>query len=97
MFVKPIHHHKCGKKHTYWALAESYRTAKGSRQRMVAYLGELKRGEKSGWSQLAAKLNGQAPSQPMLFCEPTESASEELALVRVKGVQLQRTRRFGDV
>jgi hypothetical protein len=76
---------------------ESYGTAQGSRQRMVAYLGELKRGEKSGWSQLAAKLNAQAPGQPMLFCESTEPASEELALVRVKGVQLQRTRRFGDV
>jgi hypothetical protein len=97
MFLKPIHHRKCGKRHTYWALVESYRTARGSRQRVVAYLGTLKRGEQSGWSQLAGKLNGQAPPQPILFEQPTQEAAEELALVRLKGVRLERTRRFGDV
>jgi len=41
MFLRRFERRKNGKPHTYWALAESYRTAKGSRQRVVAYLGEL--------------------------------------------------------
>jgi hypothetical protein len=35
----------------YWALVESYRTAQGSRQRVVAYLGELKPSEQDGWAK----------------------------------------------
>jgi hypothetical protein len=32
---------KNGKRHGYWALVESYRTARGPRQRVVAHLGEV--------------------------------------------------------
>src|SRR5687767_12232831 len=56
MFLRRCERAKNGKKHTYWALVESIRTAKGSRQRVVAYLGELKAGEKSGWAQLGPLL-----------------------------------------
>ena len=41
MFLRRYDRRKNGKPHTYWALVESFRTAKGSRQRVVAYLGEL--------------------------------------------------------
>jgi len=41
MFLRRLVRRKNGKPHTCWALAESYRTARGSRQRIVAYLGEL--------------------------------------------------------
>jgi transposase len=97
MFLKPIHHRGRGRKRTYWALVESYRTARGSRHRVVAYLGDLKRGEKSGRDQLTGKLNGQAPPQPLLFDNDPGEPTEELVLVRLKGMRLQRTRRFGDV
>jgi transposase len=98
VFLKPIHHQKRGRQRTYWALVESYRTARGSRQRVVAYLGELRAREHSGWSHLAAKLNGQAPPQPMLFDQPVPpGVDQELALVRLRGVELERTRGFGDV
>jgi hypothetical protein len=40
MFVRPIHVAKNGKRHAYWALVESYRTDRGPRQRVVAYLGQ---------------------------------------------------------
>ena len=53
MFLRRCKRRKNGKQHTYWALVESYRTAGGSRQRVVAYLGELKNNEESGWAQLA--------------------------------------------
>jgi hypothetical protein len=60
MFLRRFQKRKNGKAHVYWALVETYRTAKGPRQRIVSYLGELKESERSGWAQLAAKLDGNA-------------------------------------
>ena len=37
MFLRRYDRRKDGKVHSYWALVESYRTGKGSRQRVVAY------------------------------------------------------------
>jgi len=48
MFLRRCNRRKNGKQHTYWALVESYRTARGSRQRVVAHLGELKANEQNG-------------------------------------------------
>ena len=45
MFLRRCHRKKNGKRHTYWALVELIRTARGSRQRVVAYLGELCAGQ----------------------------------------------------
>ena len=52
MFLRRCRRSKNGKQHRYWALVESYRTARGSRQRVVAYLGELQGAEPNGWVQL---------------------------------------------
>ena len=41
MFIRPCYRRKNGKRHAYWALCESYRTQRGPRQRVVAYLGQL--------------------------------------------------------
>lgn len=41
MFIRPCYRKKNGKRHAYWALVESYRTERGPRQRVVAYLGQL--------------------------------------------------------
>jgi hypothetical protein len=41
MYIRPCYRHKNGKQHAYWALVESYRTARGPRQRIVSYLGEM--------------------------------------------------------
>ncbi len=41
MFIRPCFRRKNGKRHAYWALMESYRTERGPRQRVVAYLGQL--------------------------------------------------------
>jgi len=38
MFIKPCYKKSNGKKLAYWGLVESYRTAKGPRRRIVAYL-----------------------------------------------------------
>ena len=59
MFLRRYERRKNGKQHTYWALVESIRTARGSRQRVAAYLGELKKSQQTGWAQLGCKLSGQ--------------------------------------
>ena len=97
MFLRRIHRKKNGKRHTYWALAESYRTADGPRQRIVSYLGELKESEQSGWAQLSARLNGHSAPAPSLFDAPQEVAGDEPVLVKLSGVRLERLRDFGDV
>jgi transposase len=99
MFLRRCERAKNGKKHTYWALVESIRTAKGSRQRVVAYLGELKAGEKSGWAQLGRRMREGERPQPSLFDPPhyEEPADDEPVQVQLKGIRLERLRDFGDV
>ena len=41
MFLRRHKRTKNGKTHTYYAIVESVRTEAGSRQRVVAHLGEL--------------------------------------------------------
>lgn len=98
MFLKRLERRKNGKGHTYWALVESIRTAKGSRHRVVAYLGELKKSEKNGWGQLCRQLNGKARPQPSLLDPPhyDDPADDEPVLVKLKNIRLQRLRDFGD-
>ena len=70
MFLKRCTRKKNGKPHTYWQLVESYRTPRGPRHRIVAYLGELDKSERRGWGRLALQLDGKAAArarQLMLF------------------------------
>jgi hypothetical protein len=97
MFLRRIQREKNGKVHTYWALAESYRTADGPRQRIVSYLGELRESEQSGWAQLSARLNGHPAPAQSLFDVAEEVADDEPVLVKLSGVRLERLRDFGDV
>jgi len=99
MFLRRFQRRKNGKDHVYWALVESYRTARGSRQRIVSYLGELQESEQSGWAQLSRKLNGQPTSQRTFFDPPAaeDACDDELVLVHLKGIRLERLRDFGDV
>ncbi len=53
MFVRPCYRKKDGKRHAYWALVESYRTERGPRQRVVAYLGRLDEEGRLGLQQAA--------------------------------------------
>jgi hypothetical protein len=101
MFLRRCERKKNGKRHTYWALVESYRTARGSRQRVVAHLGELKAGEQTGWAKLGRHLDGkQAARRPQLSLfdpPPPEPCTAEPVAVRLSGVRLERLRDFGDV
>lgn len=99
MFLRRCKRQKNGKQHIYWALVESYRTARGSRQRTVAYLGELKVNEQSGWAQLGRRLDKKSRPRPSLFDPPhyDDPTDEEPVEINLKGVRLERLRDFGDV
>jgi transposase len=102
MFLRRFERRKNGKPHTYWALVESYRTAKGSRQRVIAYLGELTAGEQDGWAKLGSHLGGESKArQPQLtlFDPPRrdEPRDDEPLLVQLSSIRLERPRDFGDV
>src|SRR3970282_413519 len=99
MFLKRLERRKSGKKHTYWALVQSVRTARGSRPRVGAYLGGVEKSEQKGWAQLGRPLNGHAPPHPSLFDPPhyDDPSDDEPVLVKLKDIHLDRLRDFGAV
>jgi len=99
LFLRRIRPRGKGRSQEYWVLLESYRSAKGSRHRVVAYLGKLSAGEISGWEKLSAKLEGKAAKGPGLFdaVAADDDAIGETALVDLKNVQLMNVREFGQV
>jgi transposase len=101
MFLKRCERRKNGKSHAYWALVESYRTGRGSRHRIIAYLGELSPSERSGWAQLGRTLSGKRRTrpEPSLFDPPhyDDPTDDEPVLVKLRDLRLERLRRFGDV
>jgi transposase len=103
VFLKRCRRRKSGKDHSYWQLVESYRTPRGSRHRVVAYLGDLSKDERRGWARLAATLDGKAASkvrQLFLFEPPPDDDDDpvpETIRVKTRGVRVERTRDFGDV
>jgi transposase len=98
MFLRRYERKKNGKGHVYWALVESIRTARGSRQKVVAYLGDVKRRERTGWADLGRRLDRKDRPDPSLFDPPAHpEPADDLELVKIKGIRLERPRDFGDV
>jgi transposase len=89
MFIRPCYRKKNGKRHAYWALMESYRTERGPRQRVVAYLGQLDESHRLGVRN-AAEGNPEA-HQKQLF-DDTRSQWVE---VDVKRLRVENRRDFG--
>lgn len=99
MFLKRITIRKDGKLHTYWALIESIRTARGPRQRIVTYLGELGDSERAGWAEVRRLLEGVCPPPADLFSRPQEREHPvpEHVQVKIREIEVEGTRDFGDV
>jgi transposase len=72
----------------YWGLVESYRTARGPRQRVVAYLGDLAEATRLG---VAHAARGGRGYQPGLF----EEVEPEWAEVDTRRLRVERLRDFG--
>lgn len=90
MYVRRCYREKNGKRHAYWALVESYRTARGPRQRVVAYLGELDEVGRIGVQQAVQPAS---IAQEHLF--GPLSSSPEWVEVDIHGVRVERSRQFG--
>ena len=86
MFLRPCYRTKDGKRHAYWALVESYRAARGPRQRVVAYLGQA-----DARSRRRTKAAAGQPDEPGLF----EPAEPPYADVDLRTVRVERCLEFG--
>jgi len=87
MFIRPITVNKNGKRHSYWALVESYRTSRGPRQRVVSYLGQADEPLRKGIHQKASGT----PYQRMLFDDVKPAWVE----VNTNGIRVERCMDFG--
>ena len=98
MFLKRIRVPKNGKRHTYWALVKSVRTARGPRHQIVAYLGELRPSQQADLAHVARIVDHRPESCLPLFDTPgsPEPVPEKIE-VRVRGARVERTRDFGSV
>ena len=90
MYIRKITRKKDGKTHAYWALVESRRTARGPRQHIVAYLGEMDAAGRIGVKQAA---EGRSSQQVKLF----DALEPEWVEVNVRAVRTERVRDFGDI
>jgi len=90
MYIRKVTRKKDDKTHAYWALVESYRTERGPRQRIVAYLGEMDAAGRLGVQKAAA---GRSDHQVDLY----DNLEPEWVEVNVRGVRTERVRDFGDV
>jgi hypothetical protein len=89
VYLRKTSRFKDGKWHHYWALVESYRTERGPRQRIVAWLGEM---DKAGRLGVARVVKGDGGIQQDLF---EERAEPEWVEINTNGVRVEKVRDFG--
>ena len=100
MFIRQYSRVEEGKRQAYWALVESYRTARGPRQRVVAWLGKLDKAGRLGVEQ-AAEAPGARETRPSdgrqrsLFEEDSPSCEARWIEVNTAGVRVENCRQFG--
>jgi hypothetical protein len=93
MYLRHTIRKKDGKVHRYWCLVRSVRLGRRVIQQVVAHLGELDERGRVEARQLARHLIG-TPEQAQLFSD----GSEQLTMpVRLKGIRVERSLRFGDI
>ena len=103
MFIKPCYKKSNGKKLAYWALVESYRTVKGPRHRIVAYLGQLKDATRRGIKQAAEDHGKPQFVQARLFNDNQLNNSQlndtqlepEWVEINTNGVRVENEKSFG--
>lgn len=98
MFLRRNKRKKNGETYEYWTLVESVRTSRGPRQRTVATIGKLPGLDdeaRVGWEQIGAILDGKVRQADLLDSPAPDPP--EWATVEVKGLRVERLRRFGDV
>ncbi len=93
MYLRHTTRKKDGKVHRYWSLVRSVRVGGRVIQQTVAHLGELDERGRIEARALARHLIG-GPEEASLF----DDGSRDVTVpVRLKGIRIERSRRFGDV
>jgi transposase len=97
MFIRPYYKRVHGKRQAYWALIESYRTERGPRNRVVAWLGKLDEAGRLGVQQAAAESSDPTSSerQGALFDEEPEEIEPRWVEVNASAVRVENCRQFG--
>ncbi len=103
MFIRQCSRLIKGKRQSYWALVESYRTARGPRQRLVAWLGKLDAAGRLGVLQAAESSDGDSlpqngsasGRQRKLFDEAESTPEPRWVEVNAAGVRVENCRQFG--
>jgi transposase len=93
MYLRYTTVRKAGKVHRYWRLVRSVRVGRRVIQQTVAHLGALDEKGRLQARALARHLIG-APEQARLF---DDGCRDVTVPVRLKGIQIERSRQFGDV
>ena len=91
MYLRRIKKRKSGKDHYYWALVESYRTERGVRQRIVGYIGDVKKSKARQIQQSVERCDSY--QQDFL----SEEELPEQAEIAVQKTRTERQREFGGV
>lgn len=92
MYLRRCPKKKSGKEHLYWQLVESYRTERGPRQRVVAYLGDMSKPAREGFEIAVEDRSWRFQRQ--LF---EEDLAPEWAEIDTRKVSVEHIRDFGGV
>jgi hypothetical protein len=87
MYLRKCHATQRKMSHNYWQLVESYRTSRGPRQRVVAYLGNISQSEGKGIKQAAEGKKGGWQSRLFDECEEPQWVEIDAHRVRVGRVR----------
>ena len=91
MFLRRCRQSSGGKSYSYWKLIESVRTARGPRQRVVAYLGNVPESRRAGVAEAA---NERREDSSSLF-DSGASAEREFVEVDSDRLRVENLRSFG--
>lgn len=100
MFIRQYSCVENGTRHSYWGLVESYRTVRGPRQRVVAWLGKLDEAGRLGLQQAVEAESAQqtgsvSESQKTLFDEQSPASEPRWVEINAAGVRVENCRQFG--
>ena len=91
MFIRPYFKTIDGQRRAYWALVESYRSERGPRQRIVAWLGQLDEAGRLGVKKTATEESPSAQKSLFADAEPEPEWIE----VDASRVRVENCRQFG--
>ena len=94
MFIRPCYRKKNGKRHAYWALVESHRTPRGPRQRVVAYLRQLKDAQRRGVKR-AAEGHKKTPYEQLRLFAAHAQLEPEWVEIDTANVRVENQLEFG--